>query len=309
MTDITAGQYQITRSTGANAFSYGRGQSSIQIASTQADMGSVTVQDQPVIGADGTQFGIDTLPGMVITQTGYAMTTPFTPGPAMDAYSALAAAWNDPVVRMAPGAYQVLRAFYPGAASIRRAYGRGRKIMPTYGQANQGLVPFAAQFQCADNNWYSDAQFSATISAGPVIRTGMTFPATPPVSPAQAPYSVTGVIANAGPLPTWPVFQFSGPVTNPMITYVGTPVGIGYSGTLGAADTLVIDTRPWARSCLLNGVAAAGGMAGSAMIAMQAQPGTTAVILSGSFTSGFSSTQAQCVIQWRSAYPAIGGSA
>jgi hypothetical protein len=307
MPDITAGQYQITRSDGSNAFAYGSGANSIQVATTQTDTGTITVQDQPVTGHDGMLFGIDTQPGMVLTHTGYAMTTPATGSSAMNAYSALAGCWNDPVVRLSYGSVQVLRAFYRGASAIRRCYGRGRKIMPAYGQVFQGLVPFTAQFQAADNTWYSDTQFSITLSNYPVSNAGLVLPSTPPHLPPSQPYTTAGVIANAGSLPTWPVFVITGPVTNPVITYTGTPVSIGYTGTLTAGQVLTIDTRPWARTAVIGTLSAAGALSGSALISMQAQPGATVVQFTGTAPAGRSTTPGTCTIQWRNATLAIGG--
>jgi hypothetical protein len=307
MTDITAGQYQITRGDGSNAFAFGAGANSIQVASTQTDTGAISVQDQPVTGHDGMLFGIDTLPGMVITQTGYAMTPPGSGGSALNAYSALAGVWNDPVVRLAYGSVQILRAFYRGTGGIRRCYGRGRKIMPGYGQVFQGLVPFTSQFQCADNTWYSDAQNSVTLTNYPGSVSGLLLPATPPLTAPAQPYTTVGVIANTGSLPTWPVFVIAGPVTNPVVTYTGTPVGVGWTGTVAAGQSLTIDTRPWARTCLIAGTSVAGGLSGSAMISMQAQPGATAVQFTATAPYGRGTTPGTCTIQWRNATLAIGG--
>jgi hypothetical protein len=308
MPDITAGQYQITRADGSNAFAYGAGANSIQVQSTATDTGTITVQDQPVTGHDGMLFGIDTQPGMVITQTGLAMTTPATGSSAMNAYSALAGCWNDPVVRLNYGSVQVLRAFYRGAAGIRRCYGRGRKIMPAYGQVFQGLVPFTAQFQCADNTWYGDTLNSVTLSSYPVSVRGLVTPTTTPVATPSPAYTSSGVISNAGSLPTWPVITITGPVSNPAVTYTGTPVSIGYTGFISAVQSLVIDTRPWARTCLLGGTSMAGQLAGSAMISMQAQPGATVVTFTGNAPYARSTTLATCTIAWRNATLAIGGS-
>jgi hypothetical protein len=143
---LALGQYSIGKD-GGPAFVYGRGANSIQVQDTQFDTGAVVVQDQAVTGHDGMVFGIDTLPGSVITQQGYSYTSPAQGALAMDAYAALAGTWNDPSVRLANGAVQVFRAYYPGSNVVRRCYGRGRKIVPVMGRVFQGVVPFTAQFQ------------------------------------------------------------------------------------------------------------------------------------------------------------------
>jgi hypothetical protein len=109
---------------------------------------------------------------------------------------------------------------------------------------------------------------------------------------------------NTGSLPTWPVITFYGPVSYPVLTYVNTPVAVGYNGILTALQSLVIDTRPWARTALLGGVSVAGALTGSPMIAMQLQPGSVVCRLGGQDTTG----TARCVITWRSATLSIGGS-
>lgn len=302
---MTPGQYQICRLDGANAVNYGMGAGNIQIDSTQVDPGTITVQDQPVVGHDGLLFGEDTMPGMVITQTGKALTSPSQGSLALDSYSVLASAWNDPQIRLQDNAVQILRAYYRGSSVVRRAYGRGRKIIPTYGQVYQGLVPFQSQFQAADNNWYDDAQSSVTVSIG--IR----FPR--PLAPMRVPatlfpvsLSSTATVLVTGNLPTWPVITITGPVQNPQVTFANTPVTIGWTGTLPNGRSLVIDTEPWARTFSIGGASAAGGMSGSPMIAMQLQPGSTVINFSGIDWLGLAS--ATCTVGWRNAWQSIGGS-
>jgi len=301
---LGVGQYSIGKDGSSAAFVYGRGANSIQIQNTATDTGSVDVQDQAVVGHDGTLFGIDTLPGMVVTQTGFA----YSPIPivnALDAYSALAGAWNDPTVRLADGAVQVLRAFYPGSNVTRRTYGRGRKIMPTMGQVYQGVIPFTSQFQSADNTWYSDVQQSIILSQIPSFRGTLTPPLIPPYQLASQASSQSNTVINTGSLPTWPVIIFHGPISFPGFTFVNTPVIIGYGGILGPTDTLTIDTRPWARTAMLNGTASVAGLlTGNPMISLQLQPGATVVRFTGQDFTGAST----CTVQWRNATLAIGGS-
>ena len=305
---LTAGQYSIGTEGSSAAFVYGGSVSpwanNIQVSSTSVDTGTVNVQDQAVVGQDGLQFGVDTYPGMVVTQQGQAY-SPAAVAAAMDSYSALAGAWNNPAVRLADGAVQVLRAYYRGSSVVRRTYGRGRKIMPSYGMVNQGLVPWTAQFQSADNTWYEDVKSSLTLTAVPSFRGTLAPPWTPPLQLAATSNYQQNTIVNSGSLPTWPVIQFNGPVSYPGITYVNTPVSIGYQGILAAGQSLTIDTRPWARTALLNsGASVAGLLTGSAMLSMQVQPGATVVHYGGQDFTG----QSYCVITWRSATLSIGGS-
>lgn len=306
---LAAGQYSIGQDGSSAAFVYGGTAASgwannIQIANTATDTGTVNVQDQAIVGQDGTQFGIDTLPGMVVTQQGQAY-APAAGSTALDAYSALSGAWNAPQFRLADGAVQVLRACYPGSSVVRRTYGRGRKILPTYGLVNQGLVPFTAQFQSADNTWYEDVLSSLTLTSVPSFRGTLAPPWTPPLQLAATSNYQASTLVNSGSLPTWPVITFYGPVSYPGVTFVNTPVSIGYQGILATGQSLAIDTRPWARTALLNsGASVAGYLTGSAMLNMQVQPGATTVHYGGQDFTG----QSYVVITWRSATLSIGGS-
>jgi hypothetical protein len=300
---LSQGQYSIgIDQQGAGSLVYGVGANALYVSDTQTDTGSPTIQDQAIVGHDGVQFGVDTLPGMVVTQTGFAY-SPAQGKTAMDNYAALSGKWNDPACRLAMGSVQVLRAFYPISQSVRRCYGRGRKIMPTYGLANQGVVPFTAQFQAADNNWYSDNNSTLLLTMVPSLRGTLTPPFVPPFQIAVTTNNLQNTAVNQGSMPTWPLFTFTGPITNPTITYVNTPVSIGYTGSLANGATLVIDTRPWNRSALLNGKSAAGNLSGDPMISLQLQPGSTVVKFGGQDFTG----TATCTMQWRSAYLSIGG--
>lgn len=299
---LLAGQYSIGPP-GGPALVYGRG-TTAQVSSTETDTGTVTVQDQAIVGQDGQLFGVDTLPGMIITQTGQCNTQPGLGASAMDAYSALAAQWNEDDVRLSNGAVQVLRAFYPGSLVVRRCYGRGRKIMPTMGMVFNGLVPFTAQFQAADNVWYSDTQSAIEMTTIPAVYGGILMPATPPWNLVIPGGQRQNVVQNSGARATWPVITFTGPVAQPSLAFVGVPVSIGYNGTLAQGSTLVIDTRPWARTALLNGASVAGQLTGVPMISMRLQPGSTQVAFTGTDLTGL----ATCTIAWRNASLAIGGS-
>lgn len=305
---LLAGQYSIgTEITGGDPATvvYGWGTANL-VQNTAVDPGSPATQDVAVTGHDGQQFGIDTLPGMQITQTGLAYLAGNGKG-ALDAYGALAAKWMDPLVRLTPDAVQIFRAFYPISNVTRRAYGRGRRIAPVYGAANQGVVPWTSIFQASDTAWYSDTESSLTLTTVPSFLGTLAFPITPPfVWAAQINYQ-QNTIVNTGPAATWPVITFTGPsngqFVSPTLTYVNTPVVVGYNGTLRPGDSLVIDTRPWKRTALLNGASVAGALTGNPMIAMQLQTGSTVARLGGTDYTG----TATCTIRWRNAWQAIGG--
>jgi hypothetical protein len=179
--------------------------------------------------------------------------------------------------------------------------------MPAYGQVNQCVVPFTSQFQAADNTWYEDVLSTLLITMVPVGGGGITPPMTPPLQIASQGASTQNAAINTGSLPTWPVFTFAGPIsgaiTNPAATFVNTPISIGYLGSLKPLDVLVIDTRPWACTVLLNGNSVAGQMTGGPMIDLSLQPGQTTVKFAGQDSSGTATLK----VDWRNATEAIGG--
>jgi hypothetical protein len=299
-TVLAAGQYQIIRDDGTKSLVYGSGAGGVQVVDTAYAPGTMTVGDQQVVGHDGVLPGVDTQAGAVLTQDGIALFAPGTGYAALDAYDALSAIWNDPVIRLASGRYQVLRFNYRGSLVTRRLYGRGRAITPVYGQVVSGAVPWTAQFQALDNNVYSDATLSVSLQATPVR--APVAPSRPPTVLPPAYYAATGMLTVGGTVPTWPVVAMHGPAVNPVLSFPGTPVSIGYTGTIASGQTLTIDTRPWARTFMLGSASAAGGMSGSPMIALQLWPGTTTA------TYTLASGASLCTISWNNAVQALGGS-
>jgi hypothetical protein len=299
VTALSPGQYQLSRDDGSRALTYGAGAGYVQVQATAWSPGSMTVQDQQVTGHDGVLFGADTQAGAMITQEGTALTAPGTGYTALDAFDALAAAWNDPVIRLTPGRYQVLRVCYRGSLVTRRVYGRGRAITPAYGQVSQGAVPFVAAFQVADNNVYDDTVLSVTMAGTPATRP--VAPLTPPGVLPVVLFAGQSSLTVGGTVATWPVITMTGLAVNPRLTFTGTGISVGWTGTIPAGKSLVIDTRPWQRTALLSGAQAAGPLAGSPMIAMQLQPGTTQA--SYAVSSGYS----LCTISWSNAVQALGG--
>lgn len=297
---LAAGQYQLTRDDGGNALTYGAGAGSVQVQSTAWSPGTMTVQDQAVTGHDGVLFGADTQAGAVITQEGVALVPPALGYTALDAYDALAAAWNDPAIRLSCNRYQVLRFLYRGSLVTRRVYGRGRAITPAYGQVTQGAVPFVAAFQLADGNVYDDATLTAVMQGTPATRP--VAPVRPPTVLTPVLFGATASLAVGGTVPTWPVITMTGAAVNPVLTFPGTPVSVGYTGTIPAGQSLVIDTRPWQRTAMIGAASAAGGLTGGPMIGLQLQPGTT--LATYTVASGYS----LCTISWNNAAQALGGS-
>lgn len=125
--------------------------------------------------------------------------------------------------------------------------------------------------------------------------------------PLSFPLQLTGsgkkasAVTTSGDMETWPVLVFEGPITNPTINYVGTDKKLKLTMSIPAGQTVTIDTRPWVRTALRNGIASvAGKLSGSRMAEMALPPGSTLVAFRGQDTTGLS----RCRIYWRDAFSA-----
>jgi hypothetical protein len=279
------------------------------------------VEDSNVSGVDGLQFGIDTLPGLQIQFTGNVVTPGYQGSgqSILDAYNAFAAAWNNPTVRLTAGAVSILQLYYYGSSGVYFLYGRGRQLTPTLGKVKRGVIPFVATFQAADPNFYANTPSQLVLGVTPgggIVSSGgggllqpksLTAPfatGTPIVGGGGT--ATSGNANNTGPVPTYPVITFYGPTTNPLLTQTQTGKTIGYNGSLRLGDSFVIDTRPWARTALLNGSPQANGLIGSGKMADFVLPaGLTALAYSAGITGGATNLQ-RCVIQWWTPSPGIG---
>lgn len=122
--------------------------------------------------------------------------------------------------------------------------------------------------------------------------------------PATIPFQLTGnskkadSVTNAGDMETWPVITFEGPLTNPSVEYVGTGKKLRLTMAIAAGETVTIDTHPWKRTALRDGIySVAGKLTGTRMAEMALPPGSTIVAFRGQDPTGTS----RCRIFWRDA--------
>jgi hypothetical protein len=299
-TILIPGQYQLD----SNA-PFGSYADYVQIEDVSVDPGSAITQNTPLVGEDGLQFGIDTHTGLLVTFTGHVWSAGGTPLQAMDAWNAWSGQWNDYAVRLQNNVMSQLRCYHPMSNVIRNLYGRPQQCNAVLAEASQGYIAFTASFQAADPNFYSDTLSQLSINQLPADTGGFISPFTPPLMVASNTTTQNTLALNTGSLPTWPIIQFIGPVAYPALSYVNTPVNIGYNGIIGAGQILTIDTRPWARTALLNGLSVAGNLTGDRMVNMRLFTGGTVFSYSGQDPYGESS----CVVTWQNANAHIGGSA
>ncbi|WP_457028112.1 phage distal tail protein [Kitasatospora sp. P5_F3] len=167
----------------------------------------------------------------------------------------------------------------------------------------------AIQWEASDPRRYSVAESSTSavlptaetgLSFGSPSETGLSFGSPTEVGLSFGTAGATGdlLVTNAGNTATHPVIELRGPVTTPTVTLGA--LRLEYAITLGAADTLIIDTS--AGTVLLGGQSRIhtatsrsvpeGAFVlppGQSVVSFRADPGST-------------DPAAQATIRWRSAY-------
>ena len=263
------------------------------------DLGDVARRtgDTDSPGADGAQFGLDYHDGRVISLDLWTDTT--TAADARSAWGALRTVWSADQVRGVSRAVTILRMRMPGADTVR-VYGRPRRMTPaSQRMRDAGVVDLVADFQTADRGFYADAEQERTLNLLPNLSGGLMVPFTPPATLNAVSNSDSTMATNSGDTPTWPVITFRGPITNPAVEWVATGARLTLQTTLGASQTAVIDTRPWARTALRNdGASLAGQLRGPRLSEFTLPVGATQIAFRGQDPTGTSS----CVVRWRDCF-------
>lgn len=232
--------------------------------------------------ADGVAFGTDSLGGRTITLSA-AVSKP-TEAEALDEYARVRTAWRGDKVRQTPGAVAALT--FNRAGRERIAYGRPRRFAEDMALARSGVVGFTADYSAVDDVFYSVSESSATVALVPAPGGGLIAPLASPMMTTESSDRSVGIDVS-GDLPAWPVLTVDGPITNPVIEVVGL-WRMEFRLTLAYDQTLVVDTRPWGRSALVNGASVAGSLTRQSTRLADASipPGSYEVALRGSSETG-----------------------
>ena len=257
--------------------------------------------DNPV--EDGGFPGVDLLSSRKVSIEA-GIRTPGDPATGLDLLAQLQRAALDRSVRLTPGALAVLRTKLPGRP-VRRLYGRVRGAEPaSMAQAVHGWIPITIDFTATDPAWQSDDAQSLTLpldvsNDAQGFKAPMVAPITTGVSnPATRP----GWVHNAGDAPAWPQLTINGPVTNPRVWIVETGRYLELAVTLGAGESVSIETRPGTRWVLRNGGNAATALtSGSRLDLFTIPPGTSEV----RWTATDYTNTCRLAVTWRDAYTAL----
>jgi hypothetical protein len=293
VSDLLPGQWAIGE--GSSEFVFGEGTSLMVDPPVIGDY-EVRATDSDLPEEDGAVPGLDLHGGRTITLD--VSTDCTNRADAVAAWGQLAAAWDARATRFSPRAVTVLRMRFPGAPDEVAVYGRPRKLTPSrVNLLEDGVAELVLSFEAFGKEFWGPEQ-NRVLTLGPNLTGGLHVPLTVPVLLDPISGGDADVILNDGVYPTWPVITFTGPVSLPSIRWQSTGATLLYEGTLATGQTLTVDTRPQARTILLDGLAApAGQMRGDALADLSLPVGPTVVAYSGADPGGASS----CTIRWRTA--------
>lgn len=200
----------------------------------------------------------------------------------------LSSAWDNETTRHTPGATSILRFNRHGRWS--RVYGRPRRFKPVTGMVDSGFVPVLCDFKTTDHLYYTDEEYSNTISIVPPPSGGWVMPFTFPVTPGG--FGIQqGEIEIGGNKPAWIVSIISGPILNPVVEAANN-WKFRLLTSLQSGEFIVVNPRPWSRHVRKNGLLNLRGsftQDSVRLTGMKLPPGPHEMILSGIDPTGTAS--------------------
>jgi hypothetical protein len=259
---------------------------------------------------DGVAFGRDyigpktyTFEMGVLTDRANGLAYPAAQGGAhranLDALNELEGRWRARKWRNSASFIAMLRSCEGGRTV--RCYGRPRRWDEAAGAlTQQGFTPVVAEFALVDHHWYDDIEQIAQIRGVIAKSGGVIAPIVAPITTTLASSPGSTVLNVEGPIPTWAVIEFNGPVSDPSIT-IDDDLTIGITGSIATGQKITIDPRPWSRSVLRDpGAVGVAGMVSAAspiMRNMRLQAGRHTATYNGRDQTGTSYAR----IRWRPA--------
>lgn len=263
------------------------------------DLGDTVIEvaDASRPRADGVAFGVDFRGGRTVTLE-MGIVRP-SEADVVAAVERLAGLWRADEIRRTPGAVATFTARQGGRE--RLIYGRPRRFSPGLNFIGEGMATVVADFAAADDCFYSTTLSSMSVVLVPPPSGGLIGPLGSPLATTESSDRSMGITVG-GRLPAWPVMEIRGPITNPVIEVVGL-WRMEFRTTLADGETLVVDTRPWART-VKKGNASLPGVVSRASTRLgdaAIPPGSYEVALRGVSESG----SASALISWRDSFPTL----
>ena len=236
-------------------------------------------QDRDNVRGDGRRFGLDLKSGptheLSLLVQGDGRTGPEREAALGPLLGAIERVWDAAPLRSRSNDLAYLR------VGERACVGRPRTVAPDDSGRWDGVAEIGVTFEAADALWYGQEEVTV-VRFVPPASGGLTFPAEAPFTFDSGPTMRNASVQVGGEVATWPVFEISGPVTNPEVDIIG--VGrLIFRTTLAYDQTLRVDTRPWARWVKRDGAALPGALSptGSRLSDVSLRPGTYQVLLRG----------------------------
>lgn len=217
------------------------------LSASSGGSGGTNTADASLPNEDGQKFGQDYYTGMILT---FNINVWQRHQQVYDKIGSLKGVWRRREFRQTSNLVTTLRMCRGGRT--RLVYGRPRNFKESYGEVEQGWSPITADFQCADEHFYSDDLQVRTIGIDNPPVNGLALPTTVPFSLQQFQESYTTVRVR-GDAPTWPMIEIFGPCANPVISY-DNKWTIKLLAELNHTQSITIDPRPWIRLTLKRGV-------------------------------------------------------
>lgn len=262
------------------------------VFSSAPDIGAAEVEVDDVVRprGDGILFGRDYIGGRTITfdigvhgdDEAHARTL----------LRDLATAWRADELRDTPGAMASLT-----SDTGRTIYGRPRRFAASYEYISQGFALVTLDFRATTDLWYGEAE-SFSVGIVPPTGGGLLAPLADPLTSTASSDRSQGFTIG-GEMPVWPVYTVTGPITNPRLEIVNYST-LDFRLSLAYDESLVVDSRPWARTISRGGTSAAGSLTPSStrLSAAALPPGPHEFVLRGISETG----TAAASVTWRTAY-------
>lgn len=252
-------------------------------------------QDSPIDGEDGDRFGVDTLSGRLISIS--AFVDLYDENDALNAAEVFEAEWTADDVRMDPGELSILR--WRRGPRVRRAYGRSRPALTDHTRDWTGCIPITATFRTAEPVFYDDVEQSESVGMVPETVGGLMGDLIGDIISSGQGVGERG-FEIGGTKPTWIPVVVRGPIMNPTVTIVD-QWSVTLQVSLGAADFVLIDPRPWVRDVRRSDGANAAGLLtadSQVMSGMRLRPGRHRLVLTGADPTGTASAD----VYWRNCH-------
>lgn len=280
-----------TLTTGSTSFAFGSVESGFALHSAP-DIGTVSfaAEDFSIVNGDGRLFGKDSVEPAPI---GFVFDiTAGTETAARELLERAKLAWRGDAVRGTPGATATLT-----SENGRSTFGRPRRFAADTDAIAHGFVRVSADFLPATDLWFGANQVTQ-VNLIQAAGGGLISPLGSPLTTTADSDRSRGFVVG-GALPTWPVIEVTGPITNPVVEIVG-GARFEVRTTLAFDQKLTIDTRPWARTVMRGSASVAGllSVRSTRLSTAELSPGPHEAALRGVSATG----TPKLTLRWRDAY-------